>query len=76
MIFQEVNNRLEFMCEILHVYVHHYMHTDYFVITDDLDVLDTSEIGEICEIPIAYKNINGVIYNLTPEVCIMLSKFK
>ena len=70
MIFQEVNNRLEFMCEILHVHVHRHMYTE------DLDVLNTSEIGEICEIPIAYKDINGVIYNLTPVVCIMLSKFK
>lgn len=64
------------MCDILHVYVHRHVYTDYFVITEDLDVLNISEIGEICEIPIAYKDINGVTYNLTPEVCTMLSKFK
>ena len=76
LIFQEIKNRLEFMCEILHVYVHHHMYTDYFAITEDLDVLNTSEIDELCESPIAYNDINGVIYDLTLEVCIMLSKFK
>ena len=75
-IFQEVNNCLEFMCEILKVYVHCHMFTDYLVILEDLDVLKINEIDEICEIPLAYKDINGVIYSLTPEVCTMLGKFR
>jgi hypothetical protein len=75
-IFQEVNNCLEFMCEILKVYVHRHMFTDYLVILEDLDVLKINEIDEICEIPVAYKDVNGVIYSLTPEVCTMLGKFR
>jgi hypothetical protein len=44
------------------------MFTDYLVISEDLDVLEINEIGEICETPLAYKDVNGVIYSLTPEV--------
>jgi hypothetical protein len=51
------------------------MFTDYLVISEDLDVLKINEIDEICEIPLAYKDVNGVIYSLTPEVCTMLGKF-
>ncbi|CAB4028647.1 Hypothetical predicted protein, partial [Paramuricea clavata] len=45
---------------------------DYLVILEDLDVLKINEIDEICEISLAYKDVNGVIYSLTPEVCTML----
>ncbi|CAB3984659.1 Hypothetical predicted protein [Paramuricea clavata] len=70
---QEVNNCLEFMCEILKVYVHRHMVTDYLVISEDLDVLKINEIDEICETPLAYKDVNGVIYSLTPEEIIFHS---
>ena len=56
------------MCEILKVYLYQDMHTDYLVITEDLDVLNINTIDEICEIPLMHKDMNGVIYNLTPEV--------
>ena len=52
------------------------MFTDYLVISENLDLLKINEIDEICEIPLAYKDINGVIYSLTPEVCTMLGKFR
>ncbi|CAB3986161.1 Hypothetical predicted protein [Paramuricea clavata] len=71
---KEVNNCLEFMCEILKVYVHHHMVTDYLVISEDLDVLKINEIDEICETPLAYKDVNGVRSTATSENAFQLGQ--
>ena len=56
------------MCEVLKVNVHP-VHSDYLVITDEIEVLDIDGINGITKAPLSFKKIDGQIYHLTPEVC-------
>lgn len=55
------------MCKVLKVKIHP-IHSDCLVITEDMEDLDINDISEISTAPLTFKEINGEIYELTPEV--------
>ncbi len=55
------------MCEILQIYVHP-VDCNCLVITELVEDLDINHITGINTAPLMYKEIDGVIYDLTPEV--------
>ena len=55
------------MCEVLKIYVHP-VHSNYFVITEETEDLDIDDINGVTTVPMLFKETNGQIYHLTPEV--------
>ena len=55
------------MCEVLKVNVHP-VHLDYLVITEETEDLDINDINGVTTVPLLFKESNGQIYHLTPEV--------
>ena len=55
------------MCEIVKIHIHP-VHHNRLVITEQLEDLDINLITGISTAPLTFKEIDGVIYNLTPEV--------
>ena len=55
------------MCEVLKVNVHP-VHLDYLVITEETEDLDINDINGVTTVPLLFKESNGQICHLTPEV--------
>lgn len=60
------------MCEVLKVNVHP-GHPDHLVITDEIEDLDINDINGITTAPLSFKEIDGQIYHLTPEVIYLIN---
>ena len=54
------------MCEIVKIHIHP-IHHNHLVMTEQVEDLDINHITGVSTAPLMYKEIDGVIYSLTPE---------
>lgn len=57
------------MCEVVKVYLHPTEH-DSLVATDEIEEIEIDSIAGITTLQLSFKETNGELHNLTPEVFI------
>ena len=57
------------MCEIVKIHINP-IHHNHLVMTEQVEDLDINHITGVSTAPLMYKEIDGVIYSLTPEVIV------
>lgn len=61
------------MCEIVKIHIHP-IHHNRLVMKEQVEDLDINHSTGVSTAPLMYKEIDGVIYSLTPEVIVCSSK--